>query len=54
VGRLARHQAGAYRAWLTRVTEVERLLIRSIDGHSSLQPDLRRNIVPVGVEPRVA
>ncbi|TKB91603.1 MAG: glycosyltransferase family 9 protein [Nitrospira sp.] len=54
VGRLARHQAGAYRAWLTRITEIDRLLIRSIDGHSSLQPDLRRNIVPVGVEPRVA
>ncbi|THJ17616.1 MAG: glycosyltransferase family 9 protein [Nitrospira sp. CG24B] len=54
VGRLARHQASAYRAWLTRVTEIDRLLIRSIDGHSSLQPDLRQNIVPVGVEPRVA
>lgn len=54
VGRLARHQAGAYRAWLTCVTEIDRLLIRSIDGHSSLQPNLRQNIVPVGVEPRVA
>jgi ADP-heptose:LPS heptosyltransferase len=54
VGRLARHQTGAYRAWLTRVIEIDRLLIRSINGHSSLQPDLRRNIVPAGVEPRVA
>jgi ADP-heptose:LPS heptosyltransferase len=54
VSRLARHQAGAYRAWLTRVTEIERLLARSIDEHSSLQPDRRRNMVSGGVEPRVA
>ena len=54
VGRLARHKADAYRAWLARVIEIERLLIRSIHGHSSFQPDLRRNIVSVGVEPRVA
>ncbi|TKB65722.1 MAG: glycosyltransferase family 9 protein [Nitrospira sp.] len=54
VGRLARHQADAYRAWLTRVTEIEPLLVYSIDEQSTLQPDRRRNMVPAGIEPRVA
>jgi hypothetical protein len=54
VGRLARHQAGAYRAWLTRVTEIEPLLVCSIDEQSTLQPDRRRNMVPAGIEPLVA
>lgn len=54
VDRLARHQAGAYRTWLKRITEVERGLFGSSTTESGFKPGLERHGVLVRTDQRVA
>lgn len=52
--RLARHQADAYRAWLTRMAEIEQLLFGSITGDSPHGSGFRRHVPSIVSKQRVA
>ncbi|MDH4370520.1 MAG: hypothetical protein OEV99_11825, partial [Nitrospira sp.] len=52
--RLARHHAGAYRTYLTRVLDIERRLFAAHANDVCLTPDLKPNRSQAGSAQRVA
>lgn len=52
--RLAHHQASAYRKWLARVVEIDRMMFRSNADEAGGNPGFKRGVVGCGLDKQLA